>query len=185
MVKKLDKSLQQKVHQYLIVGRLTPTAKNPNPKIYRMKIFAPNEVLGKSKFWYYMKKMNKIKKSVGEVLSVSEIFEKDPHRVKNFGVWLRYDSRTGTHNMYKEFRDTTQNGAISQVYSDMSGRHRALSSNIAILRICEVKASDCRREIIKQMHNSKLKFPAVRRLMCQSKSKRRTFQPYRPKLFLN
>ena len=27
---------------------------------------------------------------------------------------LRYDSRSGTHNMYREYRDTTRAGAITQ-----------------------------------------------------------------------
>ena len=39
------------------------------------------------------------------------------------GVW--YESRTDTHNMYKEFREVTINGAVSQLYSEMAGRHRA------------------------------------------------------------
>ncbi len=45
-----------------------------------------------------------------------QIFEKKPTTVKNFGVWVRYQSRTGYHNMYKEYRDTTLNGAIEQLY---------------------------------------------------------------------
>jgi len=47
---------------------------------------------------------------------VSQIFEKRPTTVKNFGIWVRYQSRTGYHNMYKEYRDITLNGAVSQLY---------------------------------------------------------------------
>jgi large subunit ribosomal protein L18Ae len=36
--------------------------------------------------------------------------------VRNYGVWLRYDSRTGTHNMYREYRDVTVTGAVTQCY---------------------------------------------------------------------
>jgi len=32
---------------------------------------------------------------------LSQIFEKKPTSVKNFGIWVRYQSRTGYHNMYK------------------------------------------------------------------------------------
>jgi large subunit ribosomal protein L18Ae len=39
-------------HQYQIVGRALPTEKDEHPKIYRMKLWATNEVRGKSKFWY-------------------------------------------------------------------------------------------------------------------------------------
>lgn len=44
-----------------------------------------------------------------------QIFEKNPTTVKNFGIWVRYMSRTGFHNMYKEYRDVTLNGAVEQV----------------------------------------------------------------------
>ena len=43
-----------------------------------------------------------------------QIFEKKPLRIKNFGIWLRYDSRSGTHNMYREYRDLTVAGAVTQ-----------------------------------------------------------------------
>ena len=42
-----------------------------------------------------------------------QIFEKKPLRIKNFGVWLRYDSRSGTHNMYREYRDLTVASAVT------------------------------------------------------------------------
>ena len=43
-----------------------------------------------------------------------QVYERKPTVVKNFGVWLRYDSRSGTHNMYREYRDVTVAGAITQ-----------------------------------------------------------------------
>ena len=39
-------------HQYQVVGRALPTATNENPKAYRMKLWATDEVRAKSKFWY-------------------------------------------------------------------------------------------------------------------------------------
>ena len=33
--------------------------------------------------------------------------------------------RSGTHNMYREYRDLTVNAAITQCYRDMGARHRA------------------------------------------------------------
>lgn len=71
-----------------------------------------------------------------------QVFEKHPTTVKNFGVWLRYQSRTGYHNMYKEFRDVTLNGAIGQLYQveksavdvlTMRGSHSVQSSGSAVL----------------------------------------------------
>ena len=38
-------------HQYQVVGRALPTPGDEHPKIYRMKLWATNEVRAKSKFW--------------------------------------------------------------------------------------------------------------------------------------
>jgi large subunit ribosomal protein L18Ae len=38
-------------HQYQVVGRHLPTASDPNPTVYRMKVWAQDEVKAKSKFW--------------------------------------------------------------------------------------------------------------------------------------
>jgi large subunit ribosomal protein L18Ae len=58
-------------------------------------------------------------------LWIAQVFEKNPNTVKNFGVLIKYDSRSGTHTMYKEYRDLTVNGAVAQMYAEMAGRHRA------------------------------------------------------------
>eukprot|EP00913_Durusdinium_trenchii_P002860 g2648.t1 len=129
----IDPSLEAKMHQYQIVGRAAPTNKNPTPKIYRMRIFARNVVLAKSRFWYFMKRLNKAKKSGGELLSVNELHDTSPTKVKNYGIWLRYDSRTNTHNMYKEYRNVNINGAVGQLYQEMAGRHRADPGSIQII----------------------------------------------------
>jgi hypothetical protein len=38
-------------HQYQVVGRHLPTEKEPEPTIYRMKLWATDPVRAKSKFW--------------------------------------------------------------------------------------------------------------------------------------
>lgn len=38
-----------------------------------MKIFAPNEVVAKSRFWYFLHQMRKMKKTTGEILDVNEV----------------------------------------------------------------------------------------------------------------
>ncbi|CBZ52731.1 LOC549444 protein, related [Neospora caninum Liverpool] len=181
---KADPTLQQKIFQYQVVGRKQPTEAEPTPSLFRMRLFARNKVLAVSKFWYLLKKMKKVKKSTGEILAVNEIREKRATFVKNFGVWLRYDSRTGTHNMYKEVRDISQNGAVSQLYAEMAGRHRALPSNIQIIRVAEIKASQCRRPHMQQMFDSKLKLPAIRRIFPTPKDKKSVFCARKPTLFL-
>merc|ERR1711935_82496 len=100
--------------QYMVVGRFVPNAKYgeaaPMCKVYRMK------------------------QANGQIISVNQIHEKKPLRVKNFGFWFRYESRTGTHNAYKEFRALKLTDAVNQLYQDMAGRSRAKSSAIQILK---------------------------------------------------
>ena len=61
------------MHEYFIVGRKFPTDAEPTPKLYKMRIFAPNTVVAKSRFWYFLKKLKKVKKTVGEIVSISEV----------------------------------------------------------------------------------------------------------------
>merc|ERR1711924_520333 len=181
---KSDPSLQAKMHQYQIVGRAAPTPKNPTPKIYRMRLFAKNVVLAKNKYWYFMKKLNKAKKSGGELLAVNELFDKGPTKVKNYGIWLRYESRTNTHNMYKEYRDVTINGAVSQMYSEMAGRHRAQPGSIQIINSAVIPAGKCRRDHVTEMLDSKMKYPIIRKMPLVAKKYRTTFKASRPMTFV-
>merc|ERR1719281_1141986 len=162
---KIEKnSLAGRVHHYELVGRAAPTEKIPVPKIFKMKLFAKNAVIARSKFWYFMKKINKAKKSGGEILRQVEIFDRKPTTVTNYGIWLRYNSRTDTHNMYKEYRDVTINGAVSQMIAEMAGRHRAEASSIQILKTAVIANKDCRRAHVIQMLPQNLKYPMVRQV---------------------
>jgi large subunit ribosomal protein L18Ae len=38
-------------HQYQVVGRHMPTESEPTPTVYRMKVWAEDQVRAKSKFW--------------------------------------------------------------------------------------------------------------------------------------
>jgi len=163
MGKSEQKSLQMGMHQYELTGRAAPTEKTPYPKIFKMKLFAKNAVLARSKFWYFMKRINCAKRSGGQILRQIELFDKTPTRVTNYGIWLRYESRTDTHNMYKEYRDTTITGAVGQMVQEMAGRHRAQQSAIQILRTARLDKSALRRSHVLQMQSKKLKFPMVRR----------------------
>ncbi|XP_077294482.1 ribosomal protein L18A isoform X2 [Arctopsyche grandis] len=129
-----------------------------------MRIFSPEPIVAKSRFWYFLRQLKKFKKSTGEIVSVREIPEKTPLRIKNFGVWLRYESRSGTHNMYREYRDLSVGGAVTQCYRDMGARHRARAHSIQIIKVEVLKASSCRRPQIKQFHDSKIKFPLPKRI---------------------
>ena len=100
--------------------------------------------------------------------------------MNNYGIWLRYNSRTDTHNMYKEYRDTTINGAVAQMVAEMAGSHRAEASSIQILKTGIIADKDCRRTHIIQMTPKSLKFPVVRRTPISHKTVKKTFNAKRP-----
>jgi len=166
--------------EYQVIGRKLPSEKDESPKLYRMRVFAPNEVVAKSRFWYYLRKLRKVKKAAGELVAVNKISEKKPLKVKNFGIWLRYDSRSGTHNMYKEFRELTRADAVHACYQDMAARHRARFRSVQILRVVEItKTADIRRPNIKQLLVPNLRFPLPHRVV----KSRSVFSASRPSTF--
>jgi large subunit ribosomal protein L18Ae len=73
MVKARENQAAHNVHQFLVVGRHVPTEKTPNPKIFKMRIFADDATRAKSKFWYFLRRINKTKKATGEILTANEV----------------------------------------------------------------------------------------------------------------
>jgi len=230
------------IRQFHVVGRKTPTEADPSPAIYRMRIFAPNEVVAKSRFWcvrtpaaaewagdaivpprvlnaasaprcdcpaprpcrYFLHQLHKMKKSTGDILAVSEVRERNANIVKNYGITIRYNSRSGTHNMYKEYRDVSLCGAVEQMYSELAGRHRARFQAIQIVDTSIVPAGaramrrynpelhgdnvpiSVKRPSIKQFIDSKVKFPLPHRIQrAPSKALRSTFNASRPTTFFH
>jgi large subunit ribosomal protein L18Ae len=173
--------LQYNYRQFQVVGRHLPTERDPSPQIFRMKLWARDDVKARSKFWYFLRKLRRVKKANGQVLAVNEIFERNPTTIKNFAIWLRYNSRTGVHNAYKEYRDTTLNGAVEQLYQEMGSRHRVRASGIQIIKTATIKASDCKRPNIQQFHDSKISFPLTRKMARpSSRVYKTTFKAVRP-----
>ncbi|KAK4451667.1 putative 60s ribosomal protein l20 protein [Podospora aff. communis PSN243] len=171
-----------RLQEYQVIGRHLPTESNPTPALYRMRIFAPNAVVAKSRFWYFLRGLQKVKKTTGEIVSVNVISEKHPLKVKNFGIWIRYDSRSGTHNMYKEYRETSRTAAVEALYSDMAARHRARFRSIHILRVVEIeKSDDVKRPYIKQLITKGLSFPLPHRV--PKISTKKIFSAKRPSTF--
>jgi len=149
-----------------------------------MRVFAPDAVLARSKFWYHMKRQHKVRKIQGEIVSTSEIFEKKPGSIKNYGIVLRYLTRTVTVNMYKEYRDTTLNGAVSQLYMEMSGRHSARHESIQIIRTSVVPQADVRRAQIGQFNQKSIRFPKTHnKKRAPNAALKSTFKAERPTLF--
>ena len=75
MVKEVKKQFSMKtIKQYLIVGRGKPSEHDKEPKVYRMRVFAPNTTIAKSRFWSLMRKQKKIKHTHGETIALHEVF---------------------------------------------------------------------------------------------------------------
>merc|ERR1712010_255868 len=158
------KMVKYDYHQYEVIGRRTPTENDPEPKAYRIKLFCKNETQARSRFWYFIRKLVKMKKASAQILSCREIFEKKPEKVSKFAIWIRYDSRSGTTNMHKEYTALSQNEAVQQMYQEMAGRHRARFTSIHIIKVAELEASKCIRANIKQFLNANIAFPLPHRI---------------------
>merc|ERR1739848_710728 len=152
-----------------VIGRHVPTERDPKPKAYRMKLFTKNETQARSRFWYFIRRLVKMKKANGEILSIKEIFEKKPEKVSKYGIWLRYNSRSGTTNMYKEFSALTQNEAVEQMYQEMAGRHRARFSSIHIIKCEEIQPSKAIRSNTQQFLKANIAFPLPHRIVRANK----------------
>ena len=68
-----DLVLIGRLTEYQVIGRHLPSEANPAPKLYRMRIFAPNTVVAKSRFWYFLMKLRKVKKANGEIVSLNVV----------------------------------------------------------------------------------------------------------------
>ena len=182
------------VKQYYVVGRALPTEKVPEPELYRMRVFAKDAVRARSKFWYFMKRQHKVRKIQGEIVSTSEIFEKNATCIKSFGIFFRYLTRTDTVNMYKEFRSNTLCGAVSQLYLELSGKHSGRGETVQIIRTKVINklavagvVTDrpvLRRENTIAFVDGENKFPQTdRRKRAPIAAYKSTFKASRPTLF--
>uniref|UniRef100_A0A8C3W459 Large ribosomal subunit protein eL20 n=1 Tax=Catagonus wagneri TaxID=51154 RepID=A0A8C3W459_9CETA len=104
------------------VGCCLPTPRCHTLPLYHMRIFAPKHVAAKSHFWYFVSQLKKMKESSVETVYWGQAFEKSPLRVKKSGIWLCYNSHSGTHNSYREYRDLTTASAVTQCYRDIGTR---------------------------------------------------------------
>ena len=56
------------MRQYQVAGRRAPKDKLDHPTIFRMNVFAPNDIVARSRFWYFLSKLEKAKRTTGEIL---------------------------------------------------------------------------------------------------------------------
>ncbi|KAI3983957.1 hypothetical protein MKX01_035084 [Papaver californicum] len=103
-------------------------------KFYKFFLYHQYQVMGRAlpteRRTYFLRKLKKI-------------YKKSPTKIKNYGIWLQYQSRTGYLNMYKEYRGTALNGGM---YTNMASRHRLRSPCIQIIKTTIIPAKLCKRK---------------------------------------
>merc|ERR1712147_153516 len=154
-------SMSKIIRQYWVVGRKTPTAEDSDPTCYRIRVFAKNAVIARSHFWYEMKRQNKVRKCQGEIVNVSEIFERRTSAVRNYGIVFKYLTRNDYVNMYKEYRDVSLCGAVAQLYTEISGRHSGRHECLHIIKTVELKGEDTKRTQVQQYAKGEIRFPKL------------------------
>ena len=77
MGKKASGALPTGQSQYQVVGRFVPNEKysadSAMCKVYRMNLFARNNVVARSRFWYFMGKLCRVKKANGQIISINKV----------------------------------------------------------------------------------------------------------------
>jgi len=130
-----------------------------------------------------MTRQHKVRKIQGEIVSTSEIFEKNSNNIKNYGIVFRYQTRTDTVNMYKEYRANTLTGAVSQLYMDLSGKHSARAETVQIVRTSVLSNKEIKRAAVISFTNRGVRFPKVdKRKRAPTLALRTTFKANRPTL---
>ncbi|EIW74873.1 ribosomal protein L18ae, partial [Coniophora puteana RWD-64-598 SS2] len=155
------------------------TCNDPTPKIYCMRIFAPDEVVAKSRFWYFLRRSN-------EIIGVNVVYFDPlqlarstwPSNVESC-IWLRYNSHSGTYNMYEGFRELSSAHAVKRLYYDTYGTVPVFLDDSRLPFIGLQKSNDVRRPCIKHLLQPNLKLPLPHRV-AKSKSK---FVAQRPTTF--
>ena len=158
---------------FQVVGRETPTPKNPCPTVYKYEVFAPNFVVAQSRFWKLMRERNKVKQVNGDILSCTTVKDKKI-KARTYNVdMVYYSQRCGYTHMSKEYRDVSKAGAVSQAYNDLASRHRARYHNIDIAAVKSIAAKDVKRVAIRQYLNKNLSFPLMRKGAAAGKTVRK------------
>jgi hypothetical protein len=85
-----------RLQEYEVIGRHLPTEANPTPALYRMTIFAPNETVAKSRYWYFLRGLKKVKKATGEIVSVKTVRSKNSNDGKQRArlTWIIRSTRS-------------------------------------------------------------------------------------------
>lgn len=59
--------------EYLVIGRRLPTEQEAEPPLFRMRIFAPNTTVAKSRFFYFLRQLRKMKSATSEIVAIHAV----------------------------------------------------------------------------------------------------------------
>ena len=164
--------------QYEIMARATPSESTPNPKIYKHTVFAKNLIAARSHFWVDMKRVSKIKKTEGQIVSEKLIDDYDNAKIRNFGLHIRYKYKRRVYNAYVEQRALSTAAAVFKMHQETKSRHNIAPRSIVIAKCVEVKDEDVQKKRVKRFVEDDVEFahPSANRLM-EPKRLREVFVP--------
>ena len=120
-----------RLNEYQVIGRHLPTETQPTPKLYRMRIFAPNTVVAKSRFWYFLMKLRKVKKSNGEIITINLVC--GSYNFSGVEMWDEHRNMASTRTgwlmivvMHRSMRDVLLKSRTS-AFGSATIRARALT----------------------------------------------------------
>ena len=61
------------LREYKVIGRMLPTAKQRKPPLYQLRIFAPDRCTAKSRYWYFVTQLRRMKKTQGEIVCCKHV----------------------------------------------------------------------------------------------------------------
>jgi large subunit ribosomal protein L18Ae len=62
--------------EFEVIGRKLPAGREKVTPLYKMRIFAPDAIVAKSRFWYFLRQLKKFKKTTGEIVSIKQVSAK-------------------------------------------------------------------------------------------------------------
>lgn len=128
--------------EYEVYVSKTPSAEEADPQVFKTTVFAPNEIIAKSKTFNLLRKQYKIKSTQGTILKMAEVPQYTDVKVRTFKITAAYRSKSAIHSLQKEVRDVTKALAVERLYQDLRSRHRAQTATITIIQVEEMEEKD-------------------------------------------
>ena len=152
------------LNEYKIVASKIPTESEPAPAIYTSNIFAKNSVVARSLFAKLMSKQYKIKQSSMVVFNCELVKQDDDYEVKNYRIDFVYRTKTGKQNAYKEVRHVNKCCAINTLFQEFGSRHKLRGSDISIISIKQIDASEATKMKCLTYSAEDVKFPVFKKI---------------------